>query len=69
VRFAVGAWYRGLLDDAPVTFQVLEVSGSGAFICAKVFRTFYAGKLLSTEDCLRLERLADCREIAEPSAM
>ena len=52
-----------------MTFQVLEVSGSGAFICAKVFRTFYAGKLLSTEDCLRLERLADCREIAEPSAM
>jgi hypothetical protein len=62
----VGAWYRGLLDDAPVTFQVLEFSG--AFVRAKVFRTFYSGKMLCTEDWLRLERLTECHDIEEPKA-
>ena len=68
MQFVVGAWHRSLVDDAPVTFQVIEFDGSGGVVRAKIFKTFYGGKMLCTEDWLRLERLADCREVEEPKA-
>jgi hypothetical protein len=65
MHFRLGAWYQGVLDGSPLTFQVVESSGS-SLLRIKVFRTFYGGKMLTTEEWINGLDLANCEVISEP---
>jgi hypothetical protein len=65
VQFQPRAWYEGVLSEAPVTFQVLELR-AGAWMRIQVFRTFYAGRMLTTEEWVKRGDLAGCKDTSEP---
>jgi hypothetical protein len=66
VQFQFGAWYEGSLRaGAALTFQVRGF-GPGRSMRIRVFRTFYAGKMLTTEEWIRSEDLASCKDVREP---
>ena len=60
------AWYSGLLDSSPITFQALQFNSTGIFIEARVFKALYAGEMLTTTEWIEIESLNKCREIQEP---
>jgi len=65
VKFQLGAWYHGVLGGTAQTFQVLEF-GTRSLMRIKVFRIFYAGKMLATEEWVKGEDLTDCKNTPEP---
>ena len=65
VHFQLERWYEGLLREARVTFQVLEFH-AGPRMRIQVFRTFHAGKMLTTEERVKMKDLASCRGVPEP---